>query len=133
VAIASSYLLNRYRDSVKRVAIIDFDVHHGNGTQEIIECMQQPKVFREQKNSSILFDNDPRSTTQYRPWLGEEDGKNVFFASVHLHGKQFYPNTGGISKQDQEEQEKFSPGGILNIPIYPGAASSYYWRKQFSD
>ena len=33
VAVTARYLQNEYK--VKRVAIIDFDVHHGNGTQEI--------------------------------------------------------------------------------------------------
>jgi acetoin utilization deacetylase AcuC-like enzyme len=55
--------MNKHRDKIKKVAIVDFDVHHGNGTQEIIECMQGPIVFREQPNTSILFDNDPRQTT----------------------------------------------------------------------
>jgi len=39
VAVAASYLMNKYRDRIKKVAIIDMDVHHGNGTQEIVECM----------------------------------------------------------------------------------------------
>jgi acetoin utilization deacetylase AcuC-like enzyme len=29
---ASAYLMSSYRDKIKKVAIIDFDVHHGNGT-----------------------------------------------------------------------------------------------------
>jgi acetoin utilization deacetylase AcuC-like enzyme len=32
VAMASAYLMSSYRDKIKKVAIIDFDVHHGNGT-----------------------------------------------------------------------------------------------------
>jgi acetoin utilization deacetylase AcuC-like enzyme len=32
VAVAAAYLKNRYRDKIKRIAIVDFDVHHGNGT-----------------------------------------------------------------------------------------------------
>jgi len=35
VAIAARYLQNRH--GIKRVGIIDFDVHHGNGTQHIFE------------------------------------------------------------------------------------------------
>lgn len=34
VAIAAKYVLDRYR--LKRVAIVDFDVHHGNGTEDIL-------------------------------------------------------------------------------------------------
>ena len=33
VAVGAEYLINKY--NFKRVAIIDFDVHHGNGTQDI--------------------------------------------------------------------------------------------------
>ena len=33
VAISAKYLINRY--GLENIAIIDFDVHHGNGTQEI--------------------------------------------------------------------------------------------------
>ena len=33
VAVAARYLQNKYK--IKKIAIIDFDVHHGNGTQEI--------------------------------------------------------------------------------------------------
>jgi acetoin utilization deacetylase AcuC-like enzyme len=57
----------------------------------------------------------------------------VLFASVHLHGKQFYPNTGGITPESVKGQEKYKPGGIVNVPIYPGVATGVHWRKQFSD
>lgn len=68
-----------YREKIKRVAIVDIDVHHGNGTQEIIECMQKPKVFSEPAETSVLWDDDSRKSTQYRPWFDENDGKNVLF------------------------------------------------------
>jgi acetoin utilization deacetylase AcuC-like enzyme len=35
VAVAARYMQNRYK--IQRVGIIDFDVHHGNGTQHIFE------------------------------------------------------------------------------------------------
>jgi len=41
VAIAARYIQKRWR--IKRVGIVDFDVHHGNGTQHIFE--QDPTVF----------------------------------------------------------------------------------------
>ncbi|KAJ0404078.1 hypothetical protein P43SY_000862 [Pythium insidiosum] len=34
VAIAARYLQQTYPDRVRRVAIVDYDVHHGNGTQD---------------------------------------------------------------------------------------------------
>jgi acetoin utilization deacetylase AcuC-like enzyme len=41
VAIAARYALQH--DEIRRVAIVDFDVHHGNGTQEIFA--ESPEVF----------------------------------------------------------------------------------------
>lgn len=45
IALAAAYLKSHYRSKIKKVAIIDFDVHHGNGTQEIIEALIKPKAF----------------------------------------------------------------------------------------
>ena len=33
VAVGANYLINKYK--FNKVAILDFDVHHGNGTQDI--------------------------------------------------------------------------------------------------
>ena len=41
IAIAARYLQNKW--GVKRIGIVDFDVHHGNGTQSIFE--DDPSVF----------------------------------------------------------------------------------------
>lgn len=35
VAIAASYLLKKRGNKVKKILIVDWDVHHGNGTQEV--------------------------------------------------------------------------------------------------
>ena len=63
VAIGAKYLLKRYK--YKRIAIIDFDVHHGNGSQDI---------FYDNKN--VLF----ISTHQYPyyPGTGSEKEKGKF-------------------------------------------------------
>ncbi len=62
VAIGASYLLNYYK--YNKVAIIDFDVHHGNGTQQIFY-----------NNPSILY----ISTHQYPfyPGTGSSNEKGV--------------------------------------------------------
>lgn len=36
-AITALYALDNYSNSVERVAVLDFDVHHGNGTEEILK------------------------------------------------------------------------------------------------
>mmetsp|Transcript_20406 Transcript_20406/g.33667 ORF Transcript_20406/g.33667 Transcript_20406/m.33667 type:complete len:720 (+) Transcript_20406:342-2501(+) len=44
VAIGAMHALKTYPDRVRRIAIIDIDVHHGNGTEEIVrEKINQPK------------------------------------------------------------------------------------------
>ncbi|MGA1369424.1 MAG: histone deacetylase family protein [Blastocatellia bacterium] len=43
VAIAARYAQANYPDQIRRVLIVDFDVHHGNGTQEIF--YDDPSVF----------------------------------------------------------------------------------------
>ena len=42
-AIAARYAQATYPDQIKRVLIVDFDVHHGNGTQDIF--YDDPSVF----------------------------------------------------------------------------------------
>ena len=63
VAIGAKYLLSKYK--YKKVAIIDFDVHHGNGTQDIFY-----------ENENVLF----ISTHQYPyyPGSGSDQEKGKF-------------------------------------------------------
>ncbi len=63
VAIGAQYLLNKYK--YKKIAIVDFDVHHGNGTQDIFY-----------ENENVLF----ISTHQYPyyPGTGSEKEKGKF-------------------------------------------------------
>ena len=63
VAIGAKYLLKKY--NYKKIAIIDFDVHHGNGTQDIFY-----------ENENVLF----ISTHQfpYYPGSGSEQEKGKF-------------------------------------------------------
>ncbi len=63
VAIGAKYLLNKYK--YNKIAIIDFDVHHGNGTQDIFY-----------DNENVLF----ISTHQYPyyPGTGSEKEKGKF-------------------------------------------------------
>ena len=63
VAIGAKYLINKYK--YKKIAIVDFDVHHGNGTQDIFY-----------ENENVLF----ISTHQYPyyPGTGSEKEKGKF-------------------------------------------------------
>ena len=63
IAIGANYLIKKYK--YKKIAIIDFDVHHGNGTQDIFY-----------NNENVLF----ISTHQYPyyPGTGSEKEKGKF-------------------------------------------------------
>ena len=68
-----------------------------------------------------------------------DDGKNVLFASVHLFDNSqpttkgvFYPGTGSADENTNNNDDVVYPGGILNVPIYPGEATSDRWRQEFT-
>lgn len=64
--ITAAYLKTFYPDEVKRVAIIDFDVHHGNGTEQIIECLNPKSVTFETYNQ--YFGACKLKRNLYKPW-----------------------------------------------------------------
>lgn len=55
VGIAAAYLRNVCRETIKRVAIVDFDVHHGNGTEDLIECLKAPGKLFKRTNKNLIF------------------------------------------------------------------------------
>lgn len=85
VAVGGSYLLNVCWEKVKKVAIIDFDVHHGNGTEDLIECLRPPGKLFKRTSKNIVFGTVTQEKRIYKPWLGEDDASNVLFVSTHLH------------------------------------------------
>ena len=105
ISIAGAYALNKHREVIKRIAIVDFDVHHGNGTEETIRWLTphlSETVQEDAEGSSFSH----RFVPQYKPWLGEGDQQNVMFVSVHGYGPRekgmehlmpmaaFYPGSG---------------------------------------
>ena len=100
IAIGAKYLLKKHK--YKKVAIVDFDVHHGNGTQDI---------FYENKN--ILF----ISTHQYPyyPGTGSEKEKGKFNNILNI------PLPAGTSSEEYlnafehvlKKLEEFKPEFIL--------------------
>jgi len=67
VAVAALYAMQSFPEIIKRVAVVDFDIHHGNGTEKVV---------------------DERRSQTKEEW---------FFASVHGHdgkGASFYPGSG---------------------------------------
>ncbi len=71
VAVAAAHALDRF--GLARVAIVDFDVHHGNGTQAIFE--QEPRVLYLSSHQAPLY-----------PWTGagnERGAGNIVNALLH--------------------------------------------------
>jgi acetoin utilization deacetylase AcuC-like enzyme len=72
VAIGARYALDKYPDKIKKVLIFDWDLHHGDGTQDI---------FGKRRNSN----NSDNSNSK----------DDVFYISIH-RGTDFYPHTGSL-------------------------------------
>jgi acetoin utilization deacetylase AcuC-like enzyme len=71
VAIGALHALHTYGDSIQRVAIIDIDVHHGNGTEEIVKRLgDASKIFF---FSIHLFDKDAEEGYEFYPGSGDKD------------------------------------------------------------
>lgn len=84
VAIGAAYARTMFRhEGIKKIAIVDFDVHHGNGTEEIIRQLV-PSVERGVVKVPFAFGE--LESHRYRPWLDETDINDVFFASTHGYG-----------------------------------------------
>ena len=132
VCIGAAYAKYKYRNEIKKIAIVDFDVHHGNGSEEIIQ-MLKGKAFKHTTQTEKMgtFINK-----QYKRlnWLDFDDAKNILFISTHLYfednPKLFYPYTGGNENNTQKEDDIY-PGGILNIPFGSKGNNPNEYRSVF--
>ena len=118
VAIGAAYAKYKYKNNISRIAIIDFDVHHGNGTEEIVQ-MLEGKEYTEsaqsEKNITLTMKSKKRIN-----WLDYDDPKNILFVSTHVYieedPKTFFPYTGSVETNTKKDDEIY-PGGILNVPF----------------
>lgn len=75
---------------LRRIAIVDFDIHHGNGTEAIVRNLVPHKEYLPLPSSWA-----PQSYESYKPWFDDSDADEVLFASIHLwDGDDFYPGSG---------------------------------------
>ena len=73
-----------------RIAIVDIDIHHGNGTEEIVRNLTPHMRYLPLPSSYA-----PIGSMSYKPWYNEHDADDVFFSSIHLFASDtFYPGTG---------------------------------------
>jgi acetoin utilization deacetylase AcuC-like enzyme len=128
LSIGAAYAMNLYRHSVRRVAMVDFDVHHGNGTEETVRWLR-PGI----DSAPILnpFSFGSVHTPRFKPWFDQNDADNVLFVSVHGFGPRergleaypqacFYPGTGRTLVPDMEQmatgQGKAAAGAAAEPP-----------------
>lgn len=149
VAVAGAYAMSRYRDRIKRIAIVDFDVHHGNGTEQCLECLRPRRVVTATLKSDFT---DPIEivTPIFKPWVGNEDANNVLFCSVHGYGPKgeggggfsFYPGSGRTNvapavPSGGEEAEGFSTSSDFTkdriVDVGQSTKSRMDWRAHWRD
>jgi acetoin utilization deacetylase AcuC-like enzyme len=80
VGIAAAYArCHSSRTTFSKIAIIDFDIHHGNGTEDIVKNLRPREQFFPLPGSWA-----PMKYETFKPWLNEDDSESVFFASINL-------------------------------------------------
>lgn len=110
VAIGAAYARSHFEEQgINKICILDFDVHHGNGTEAIIRNLI-PNLKKQ--NIDTGYCNVSLQHCEYKPWRDETDSENVLFASVHGFGSKlagmplddrvpkgywFYPGSGATS------------------------------------
>lgn len=139
VAVGAAYARSMYRnDGIKKIAIIDFDVHHGNGTEEIVRHLT-PNVEHAMIRTPFAVGGLHSST--YKPWLNENDINEVFFASTHGYGPRdrqllpgaiqggwFYPASGKTYKS-----KSLTPPMDLEMPNLSDFLTSQTWARLGDD
>ncbi|KAF1786844.1 Histone deacetylase domain [Phytophthora cactorum] len=108
---SDSLLDSREPVIVQRIAIVDFDIHHGNGTEEVIR-----NLIPHKQNYPLPPSWAPVQFSSYKPWRDEKDPENVFFSSIHLYDdNNFYPCSGMGPHGCSPELEKSK--NIVNLPL----------------
>jgi len=102
-----------------RIAIIDWDIHHGNGTEACVRALKPSRLTLPLPASWA-----PQSYELFKPWLSEEeDADNVFFGSINLvDGPHFYPCSGR-----EIENDEVNHPNIINVelsPVRPATAAA---------
>ncbi len=100
VAVATRYL--QYKYQIKKIAIIDFDVHHGNGTQEIF--LNDKTVVYGSIHESPLF---PGTGSEKEVGVG-----NIFNAPI-LSGASGENFINALERKILNNIDKFQPEIIL--------------------
>ena len=137
-AIGAAYGMAVHRNVIHKVAIVDFDVHHGNGTEACVQAVV-PQPWTESVETPT--GSVSASGVTYKPWLGPLDKERIFFASIHGYGADappgeaaeyegpmgaFYPGSGGPNSSSTD----VGVGPIVrNVPVRLRTRSAA-WRRE---
>jgi acetoin utilization deacetylase AcuC-like enzyme len=111
-----------------KIAIVDIDVHHGNGTEEIMRNLRPHLTFLPLPSSWA-----PVSNLIYKPWLDETDPDSVLFASINLFAEdRFYPCSGGDS-EEKSSSTSFTPSFHAPSILSTACPSSSFNKDKGSD
>jgi len=98
---------------VERVAIVDFDIHHGNGTEEIVRNLTPNTAY-----APLPASWAPQPYRAYKPWRDNTDAEAVLFSSVHMvAGERFYPGGGEDTQSGGLDGVLPPPPRILNVAL----------------
>ncbi len=141
IAIAASKLLNE--KEAKRIAILDIDVHHGNGTQDIFLGSKQ--VLYISLHQSPLYPSTGLESRlnciNYPIKLGADEAEYLeMFSKALIHIRKFKPDVLGISagfdtyKEDTLANLRLGLGSYrkiaheikqLNLPVFAVLEGGY--------
>jgi acetoin utilization deacetylase AcuC-like enzyme len=106
VAIAARYLQQKWQ--IEKIGIIDFDVHHGNGTQNIFE--QDPNVlyYSIHEHPTFAF---PGTGREFEVGTGPGYGYTKNIPVLPGQGDAEY--TAAVEENLAKDFERFQPGFVL--------------------
>ncbi len=106
VAIGARYVQKEY--GIKKVAIIDFDVHHGNGTQHIFDKDPSVLYYSIHEHPSFAY---PGTGREFEVGIGEGDGFTVNSPVLPGRGDEEYRRL--IMQDLVPAVKKFEPEFII--------------------
>eukprot|EP00238_Polyblepharides_amylifera_P000660 CAMPEP_0196572032 /NCGR_PEP_ID=MMETSP1081-20130531/2154_1 /TAXON_ID=36882 /ORGANISM="Pyramimonas amylifera, Strain CCMP720" /LENGTH=829 /DNA_ID=CAMNT_0041889213 /DNA_START=35 /DNA_END=2524 /DNA_ORIENTATION=+ len=101
---------------VRKVAIVDFDVHHGNGTQACVAGVL-PTTHHLAFSTSLA--DGTLKIPQWKPWLDAADADQIFLAGTQGYG----------GKMEEAPDPHDEDGGCF----YPGSGASCTTRGEWGE
>ena len=136
MTVAAAYAMAVHRDVVRRVAIVDIDVHHGNGTEDIVRNLFPRKISSVSRTPAGVL-----HVTQdvYAPWRDESDASNVQFISIHgwgarddtEHHATFYPGTGAADENTSTQVRSSGASGVRSVRSHVSAGIRRCYQRAY--